>query len=383
MRRCCDSTELSLRGPIIIDRAEVWRVAVPMTEPFRISSGEVSRKDALILRITDRSNFGWGESSAMPGAFYSTDTPDSCEEELIERVLPSLVGRSFQSMLELESALSTLTSSPFVRVALETAAWEVLARRAHQSLRQFFGLPDHPVPSGLAVGLYDSELQLRDALQRLRPQDYRRLKIKIKHHHDINLVRSVRRWYGSIPLFVDANADYTLADIELFRQMDAYGLMMFEQPFGREDFDGSAALQRAVSTPLCFDESIEKAGDVDRAAALNACRIVNIKLQRVGGFLEAFRIIEACVRHKLGVWMGTMPELGIGSAQALVLATHPACIFPTDVEPSSRWFTGDILEPPLTLDQAHLSLPSGPGLGFQVDIDKLERYAVRHRAFQG
>lgn len=381
MRSCCDVAELAVRGPLNIDRAAVWRVSIPMIEPFRISSGEVSRKDAVIVRISDGDNFGWGESSAMPGAFYSTETPDSCEQELLQSILPSLVGRSFQTMRALELELAKLSSSRFVRVAIEAAAWEMLARRHGQSLRQFFGLPDRKVSSGLAVGLYDSEAELHDALQRLHPHDYRRLKIKIKHQHDLRLVHSVRQWYGEIPLFVDANADYSIADIDVFRKLDAYNLMMFEQPFARQDMESSAALQRAVRTPLCFDESIETAEDVNRAAALDACRIVNIKLQRVGGYLEAFRILEACVRHKLAVWMGTMPELGIGSAQALVLATHPACVFPTDIEPSSRWFQDDITEPSLALHDGHLSLPSGPGLGFEVSHDKLERYSVRHWTF--
>ena len=382
MRSCYDLAELALRGPLKIDRAEVWRVSIPMIEPFRISSGEVSRKDAVIVRISDREAFGWGESSAMPGAFYSTETPDSCEHELLQSILPSLVGRSFQTMRAFELELAKLSSSRFVRIAIEAAAWEMLAHGHGQSLRQFFGLPDCAVPSGLAVGLYDSDAELLRALKRMRPNDYRRLKIKIKHQHDLHLVHSVRQWYGDIPLFVDANADYSIKDIEVFRKLDSYNLMMFEQPFAREDMEGSAALQRAVRTPLCFDESIETADDVHRAAALDACRIVNIKLQRVGGYLEVFRILEACVQHNLAVWMGTMPELGIGSAQALVLATHPACVFPTDVEPSSRWFHDDIIEPALMLYDGHLSLPSRQGLGFEVSLDKLERYSIRHWTFQ-
>lgn len=381
MHSCCDSNELSLRGPVTIREAEAWRISVPMIEPFRISSGEVSRKDAVVVRLSGHNSFGWGESSAMPGAFYSAETPDSCEQELVQRVLPSLAGRSFATMGALEEALAGCTSSRFVRVALETAAWEMLARQANQSLRRFFGLADRSIPSGLAVGLYDTEEELHAALERLRPQDYQRLKIKIKRQHDLRLVQAVREWYGDILLFVDANADYTLADFETFCAIDDYNLMMFEQPFARDDFKGSAALQRAVKTPLCFDESIETASDIARAADLGACRIVNIKLQRVGGYMEAFRIAETCMRHKLAVWVGTMPELGIGSAQALVFAAHPACSFPTDVEPSARWYHDDILEPALALQDGHLSLPSGPGLGFQVSMDKLQGYSVRHWSF--
>jgi O-succinylbenzoate synthase len=157
--------------------------------------------------------------------------------------------------------------------------------------------------------------------------------------------------------------------------------MMFEQPFAKDDMEGSAALQSTVRTPVCFDESVETAADAERAAQLGACRIVNIKLQRVGGYLEAFRIAECCLRHNIALWFGTMPELGIGSAQALMFAAHPGCAFPTDVEPSARWFQDDILQPELVLRGGELPMPAGPGLGFTVDINKLERYATHHWTF--
>jgi len=381
MNTCRSANELGRVGPITIRKAEAWRIAIPMLEPFRISSGEVACKDAIVIRLSDGQHFGWGESSAMPGSFYSVETPDSCERELTQRILPELTSRTFSSMNELEEALAGWTSSRFVRVAVETAAWELLARNAGQSLRAFFGLPDQPVPSGLAVGLYASTDELHAAIERYRARDYRRLKIKIKHGHDVELVRKVREWYGDIPLYVDANADYSMDDIEVFRELDRYGLMMFEQPFARDDMEGSAALQRALHTPVCFDESVETAADAERAAQLDACRIVNIKLQRVGGYLEALRIADCCVRHKIALWIGTMPELGVGTAQALMFAAHPGCLFPTDVEPSARWFQDDILQPEIVLRDGQLSMPAGAGLGFSIDMNKMERYATQHWTF--
>jgi len=158
-------------------------------------------------------------------------------------------------------------------------------------------------------------------------------------------------------------------------------LMMFEQPFAKGDVQTSALLQSQIKTPICFDEGIESAVDVHRAADLDAMRIVNIKLQRVGGYLEAWRIIEACVARNIPFWMGTMPELGIGSAQALVLASHPSCFLPTDVEPSERWYVGDILAPPLRMNGATLSIPAGPGLGFAIDSQTVEHFATRRWSF--
>ena len=381
MSHCRSAKELGEIGPITLSKAQAWRVAIPMLEPFRISSGEVSCKDAILVRLEDGESFGWGESSSMPGAFYSNETPDTCEQELVEYVLPAVSGDTFRNMLALKSRLAELTESRFVRVAVETAAWELLARQRGQSLQQLFGLPEESVPSGLAVGLYDTLPALQDALERYQVRSYRRLKIKIKRGHDVELVRAVRSWYGDIPLFVDANADYSLADINIFRELDRCGLMMFEQPFAKDDIEGSAELQRVVKTPVCLDESMERAADVIRAAKLAACKIINIKLQRVGGFLEALRMMELCMQHRLGLWMGTMPELGIGSAQAVVLAAHPGCIYPTDVEPSARWYRDDILEPPLLLHDGELNVPPGPGLGFTVDMDRLQRYTLRQWRF--
>jgi len=370
-------------GPVAFRRVDVVRVRIPMLEPFRISSGEVSQKEALIVRISDGDSFGWGESSAMAGSFYSTDTPDTCQRELSDQLVPGIVGQEFKHMAALEEYLKSAVGSPFVRVAVETAAWELLARRERKSLGELFGAQARPVPSGLALGLYDSEKQLRDAVERYRPRQYKRLKIKIKRGNDIALVRRVREWLGDFPLFVDANADYGPEDLSVFHDLDQFGLLMFEQPFGRNDLETAAELQRCVHTPVCLDESVECVQDARRAIALGSCRIVNIKLQRVGGYIEALRIVEECAAHGIAVWMGTMPELGVGSAQAMALASDPLFSYPTDVEPSCRWYVNDVLRPQLSLNQTGcLDFPEGPGLGFEVDPAKLECFAVAQWSFR-
>jgi O-succinylbenzoate synthase len=277
-------------------------------------------------------------------------------------------------MLALEQELSEATASRFVRVAIETAAWEMLARGVGVPLRTYLGLPDAKVRSGLAIGLYDTERELVAAIDRYNYRDYGRLKIKIEHGHDVSLVQAVRKHVGDFPLFVDANADYSLADADIFHELDRYGLMMFEQPLARNALEDSAELQRKVQTPICMDESIETADDARRAAKLGACKIVNIKLQRVGGYLEALRIADVCRQHDIGLWMGTMPELGIGSAQALMFATHPGCRYPTDVEPSQRWYRDDIVAPELVLHEGGFVMPQGPGLGFSVDMERWKPY---------
>lgn len=361
-------------GPIHLQSIHLHRVAIPMTEPFRISSGEVATKEAILVRIADAGGaFGWGESSAMAGGFYSSETPDICHQQLRDVIVPSVLGRTFASLLDLERHLVSLGVSRFATAALETAAWELVARSRGVTLRDLFGIGDRRIASGLAVGLYDNIGELLQAIKRYGVWDYKRLKIKIKQGHDVALVRAVREMLPGFPLFVDANADYSMAHIDVFRELDRFGLLMLEQPFAGADLEGLAELQRQVRTPVCIDESAESAELVDRAIRMGACRIVNIKLQRIGGFLEGLRIIEVCQRHGIPVWMGTMPELGLGSAHALALASHPQFAYPTDVEPSSRWYRDDLVTPAIELEGGCIKPPAG---GYVVDPAKLERYAV-------
>jgi O-succinylbenzoate synthase len=317
----------------------------------------------------------------MGGGFYSSETPDGCEAELVNRVLGAVLGHEFTSMLALEEALARATDNRFVRVAVETAAWDFIAQRRHISLRQLFGIPDRPIPSGLALGLYPDTAGLKDAIHRYDPHQYGRLKLKIKRNQDIEVVKAARSVVGDFPLFVDANADYSLSDLGTFAALDRESLMMFEQPFAKDNFAGSAELQQQVCTPVCLDESIETAEDARRAIEMRACRIVNIKLQRVGGYLEALRIVQVCAEHDVPVWMGTMPELGIGSAQALMLAAHPSFSFPTDVEPSTRWYLDDIVAPAIQLSNGFIHLPAGPGVGYRIDERKLEQYTAHRHNF--
>ncbi len=368
-------------GPVRFEKMELWRAAIPMLEPFRISSGEVANKEALFLRVNDGDAFGWGESSAMPGGFYSADTPDSCQEELEGSLCPELAGRGFPSMAALDAWLDEHAGSRFARVAVETAAWEVLARRRGVGVGELFRIAPRPVPSGLAVGLYPTLDGLRAALDRYRARNYCRVKIKIQRGQDVEQVAAVRRWLGDFPLFVDANADYGDADFAVFEDLDSFGLMMFEQPLGKDALELSAEWQRRLRTPICLDESADSLAQVRRAIQLGACRIVNIKLQRVGGYLEALRMVEECQAHGIALWMGTMPELGVGSAQALALAAHPAFTLPTDVEPSARWYSGDVLAPELVLRDGMLHAPPGPGLAFAVDTAALERWTVARQVF--
>ncbi len=213
-------------------------------------------------------------------------------------------------------------------------------------------------------------------------EGYRRVKIKIAPGRDVELVRAVRQHFGDIPLMVDANAAYCVDDLDLFRALDDFDLLMFEQPMAAGDIDGMVALQAEVSTPVCIDETADTLEQAGEAIRRGACKIVNIKLQRVGGFGPALALHDLCHEHGIACWIGSMPELGIGQAQGIHLAALGNCRYPTDVEPSARWFVDDYVVPLIELSAPGvLSLPTRPGLGYMVDAAKVRRYQVRQREF--
>jgi O-succinylbenzoate synthase len=350
-------------------------VRVPLVEPFRISSGSVAEKDAIVVRIESDGLVGWGESSPMTGSFYSGDTPESCWRELCDVIVPEVLHRDLTTQQD-------LPGKHFARVGIETALWDIEAQRRGVALHRLLGGVRGQVEAGLAVGLYENISQMLRTIETHLAAGYKRVKVKIARGSDVDLVKAVRAAFGNdLPLMVDANGDYTLQHAGVFHRLDEFNLMMFEQPLAGPMLEESAELQQQVRTPICLDESLEDLAALERAIALGSLRIANIKIQRVGGFRKALRMMEMCRAHGLGIWIGTMPELGIGQAQAAALSSVEGCTFPTDVEASARWFRDDIIDPWITVDGGWISLPTAPGLGYRVDPHKLARYRVQNETF--
>jgi O-succinylbenzoate synthase len=351
-------------------------------EPFRISSGSVAEKDGIVVRVETEDHVGHGESSPMSGTFYSSDTPETCWRDLHDSLIPAVLGNDFQSPLAAAKSIALLPGSNFARAGLETAFWDIEGQRIGKPLHDLLGGATKPVESGLAVGLYDDTADLLRTIERYLRDGYKRVKIKIERGRDVELVRTVRSSFGGIPLFVDANGAYDLSDLHVFRALDEFELMMFEQPFPGRMLRDLARLQREVETPVCLDESLETEQDLRDAIGLGSLKIANIKIQRVGGFSRALAIYEICRQHEIPVWVGTMPELGIGQAQGAALSTLSECAYPTDVEASLRWFQDDIVAPLLEVKDGCLYPPSSPGLGYAIDENKLKKYAVRSETFR-
>lgn len=358
-------------------------VQVPLHEPFKISNGEVSVKDAILVELQGANgNTGWGEASPMGGSFYSTETPGSTWEFLVSKAVPGLLERALPDASRCFDWLSGFPGEPFAKAGIEGAVWDYWANLTGIPLYQMFGASRRPVPSGAAIGLMPTTGELLNRVDTFLRQGYRRIKIKIMPGHDVELVQAVRKRFGNIPLMVDANAAYSLEDAAIFEEMDNYGMMMFEQPLGRKSLAEHAELQCRLRTPICLDESAEDLESIATAIRLGSARIINIKVQRMGGLAPAKQAHDTAQAAGIPCWMGTMPELGIASAQALHLATLSNFTFPTDVEASARWFKGDIIAPPIEISgDGFIQLPEGSGMGYKVDMKKVERYRIRHEEF--
>ncbi len=324
---------------------------------------------------------GFGESSPMSGSFYSSDTPEICWKELCDTVAPALVGATFETPDAWSAALDRIPARNFTKVGVETALWDLAAQAAGQPLHRFLGGTRSEVESGLAVGLYDNLADMVRAVERYLSAGYKRVKLKIEPGRDIAVVRAARDAFGAIPLFVDANGAYSPDDLHIFRQLEEFDLMMFEQPYAGDNLQGLAELQAAVTTPVCLDESLENPETLLRAIELGSFRIANFKIQRVGGLAKALEMDRICRRHGIPAWVGTMPELGIGQAQGAALASLANFCYPTDVEASARWFQDDVIEPWIDVRNGVLKLPDTPGLGYAVNRDKLDRYRVASAEF--
>ncbi len=369
---------MAVNQSIAIKSAVLHRVRVPLVEPFRISNGVVEEKDAILVELTTSEGItGWGEASPMSGSFYSSDTPDNSWSVLKDQFVPALLSSSDVDAGRFYEFLREQPGDQFSRAGIEGALWDAYANTRGMALCELFGIERRAVPSGVAIGIFDTIDELIDRVRRYVGEGYQRVKIKIQPGWDVEPVAAVRSRFPDVPLMVDANAAYTPRDLEQFRELDRFKLMMIEQPLAAHAITEAGELQAQLKTPLCADESAESMTALDQLIKCKAARIINIKVQRVGGLSEAMLMLKTARAAGLQCWVGTMPELGIASAQGLQLAMHEGFSFPTDIEASSRWYVDDIVAPAIEIDKrGFIKVPRGVGSGFNVSREKVERYTI-------
>jgi O-succinylbenzoate synthase len=351
---------------------ELRIVGLPLVAPFRTSFGEETEKVCVLARVDTDDAHGWGECVASPDPGYSEEFNDAAWLVLRDFLVPALLAAGDLTTGDLDRVLAGVRGHPMAKAALIDAFLDAELRGRGVSLAAHLGAATDRVACGVSVGIASSTERLLDQVAGYLAEGYRRIKLKIEPETDVERVAAVRDAFPDIALSVDANAAYTLDDVGVFRALDAFDLLMIEQPLHHDDLLEHAKLQAEIATPICLDESIRSAADAAAAIELGACRIVNIKQGRVGGIPQAVRVHDVCRAVGVPVWCGGMLETGIGRATNLALAALPGFTLPGDTSASARYFAQDLTEPFVLAPDGTMSVPASPGIGVDPLPDRLE-----------
>jgi O-succinylbenzoate synthase len=366
-----------------IESIHAREIAMRLRTPFETSFGVTQNRRVLLIELKTDLGTGWGEVTAGEGPFYNPETTDTAWLMLRNFLSPLVVGKNFADIAELVEAMTPVRGHEMAKAAIENAAWDAMARHVGVPLHRLLGGTQIEINSGVSLSIYADVQALLDKIAQELASGYQRIKLKIKPGKDVAVVAAVRKQYPEIALTVDANSSYTLEDISLLKELDQYGLTYIEQPLEWNEIYQHAELQRQLKTPICLDECIHSLRDAQAAIQLGACKVINIKLGRVGGHAEARRIQKYCVENDIPVWCGGMLETGIGRSHNIAMSTLPGFVFPGDVSASKRYWTEDVIEPEVTVS-AHgtIAVPGGPGTGFEPRLDYIESITVHQEVFQ-
>jgi O-succinylbenzoate synthase len=360
---------------IALDRIVLREIRMPLVYFFETSFGRTTERRIIIVEVCADGLSGWGEVTCGEHPFYNEEWTESAWFILRDYAAPdALAGTS--------SRTSFIRGHHMARGGLEAAMWDLDARRNGVPLwKQIGGGARREIPCGVSIGIQDSVDELLRKIDTEVTAGYQRIKIKIKPGWDVLVVNEVRKRFPQIRLMADANSAYTLADADHLRRLDDFYLMMIEQPLAHDDIIDHAELQAKLATPICLDESILSTHHAEQAIRLRACHIINIKLGRVGGFAESRRIHDVAVKAGIPAWCGGMLESGIGRAHNIALSTLPGFVLPGDVSASRRYWTRDIVRPPIEINAAGcIAVNDAPGFGYEIDHDYLESITVRREA---
>jgi O-succinylbenzoate synthase len=362
---------------------------LPLVTPFTTSFSTQSERTALILELHGKSRdqnggfrqvVGWGECAALADPVYSPEYTAGARDVLVQYLIPALFRHQLLTgevnSETVSHVMGSIVGHRMAKSALEMALLDAELRARGDSFGTYLGATADRVPSGVSVGIQESIPDLLDVVSGYLEQGYVRIKLKIRPGWDVAAVRAVREHFGyELPLQVDANTAYTLGDAPLLRQLDAFNLLLIEQPLGEADIRQHAELARRISTPVCLDESITSAEAAADAISMRAAAVINIKPGRVGGYIEARRIHDLARAHGTPVWCGGMLETGLGRAANVALAAMPGFTLPGDISASNRFYASDVTEP-LVIKDGHIEVPTRPGLGVEPIPEMLQAFSV-------
>lgn len=367
---------MSTSAPVTLEGFTFRVLHLPLVSPFTTSFGTETVREVIIVEAQTSDGIGWGEVVTQAAPLYSSEYTRSAWDVIGRYLAPALLGAGPLSPDAVHGTLEPFVGHRMAKAGLELAVLDAGLRASGQSLRDALGGVAERVPSGVSVGIQRDEAALVDAVGGYLDEGYVRIKIKIKPGRDVGDTAAVRAAFGAIPLQVDANSAYTLDDADRLAELDAFDLLLIEQPLQEDDIVDHSTLARRLSTPVCLDESITSVKAARDALALGSAAVINIKAGRVGGYLEAVRIHDLAKENGIPVWCGGMLETGIGRAANAALASLPGFALPGDISASDRFYHRDIVTEPIVLEDGYVRVPTAPGIGVEIDRDYLDAVTV-------
>jgi o-succinylbenzoate synthase len=365
-----------------IEALTLREIHISLKSSFETSFGKIWARRILLVEACSDGLSGWGEVTAGEGPFYNPETTDTSWSIFCGFVAPLALGKHIDGPGDVPALLQPIRGHEMTKAALENALWDIEAQRQGVPLAALLGGTAREIACGVSLGIQGDPETLLSIIEKELAAGYQRIKIKIKPGKDLEFIAAVRKRFPTVKLMVDANSAYRLDQAAHLREFDAYDLMMIEQPLAWDDIFDHAKLQAQIRTPICLDESIHNAHHAAAAIELRACRIINIKLGRVGGHSEARRVQEICRQRSVPVWSGGMLETGIGRAHNIAMSSLPGFVLPGDVSASQRYWEEDIIEPEVEVtSKGTIAVPTTPGLGFSVRRNRIEQLTVRQQVF--
>ncbi|UCZ55403.1 o-succinylbenzoate synthase [Bacillus shivajii] len=366
-----------------LKQIKLHKLNMRLKAPFTTSFGTFQDKEFFVTECIDREgNRGFGESVAFTSPWYSEETVKTNEHVIEDFLIKALKENDIEHPDQVSELFAPFKRNNMAKSAVEGAIWDLYAKRKNISLAKAIGGEKTEIDVGISIGIQPTVKDLLNTVDHYVQEGYKRIKIKIKPGWDVDVLREVRKHFPDTPIMADANSAYTLKDIDHLKQLDDLDLTMIEQPLEHDDIVDHAKLQAVMETPICLDESIHSLADARKAIELGSCKIINIKIGRVGGLTEAKRIHDYCRDHDIAVWCGGMLEAGVGRAHNIALTTLSQFILPGDTAGSSRYWEQDIIKPEVTVKDGVIHVPDKPGIGYDIDDEALEKFTVDVKTFQ-
>lgn len=376
LRLCVFALKIKLMK---IKSIELIEINLPLVHFFETSFGRTYERRIILTRVEDtEGNEGWGECTAGETPTYSEEWTESCWSVMKYILAPMVIGAEVESADQIWDLMKEIRGNRMAKAAIETACWDLEAKKLNVPLWRHLGGVNQEIACGVSIGIQDTVDELLEKIKTELDAGYQRIKIKISPKWDYDVIKKVRETFGDIPLMGDANSAYTLADTELFKRMDEFNLMMFEQPLSNDDIIDHAKLQREVKTPICLDEPIKSPDDARKAIELKSGKIINLKNGRVGGHNQSKKIEKICREAGMPVWCGGMLESGIGRAHNIAISTLAGYTMPGDVSASKRYWHEDIIRPAVEVSpNGTIIAPERPGIGFEINPLRIYNLASR------